>query len=143
MKGSGLIGFDGVVAIDLAGPADAFAVANEAESDPKPSYEVLIIASSSQPFVSGCGLIFKPQRTFKTAPSLDTLIIPGGSALLKPAINRSVSAFINARAGCTRPIDSIYPGIYGLGATGLLSGRKVTPPWHPPHNVARRFPRLK
>ncbi len=142
-KRIGFVGFDGVVAVDLAGPADAFAIANEAESDPKPSYEVLIIASSSQPFVSGCGLIFKPQRTFKTAPSLDTLIIPGGSALLKPAINRSVSAFIKARAGCTRRIGSICTGIYGLAATGLLAGRKVTTHWHHAHNVARRFPDLR
>ncbi len=142
-KRIGLVGFDGVVAIDLAGPADAFAIANEAESDPKPSYEVLIIASSSQPFVSGSGLIFKPQRTFKTAPSLDTLIIPGGSALLKPAINRSVSAFIRARVGSTRRIASVCTGIYGLAATGLLAGRKVTTHWHHAHNVARRFPDLK
>ncbi len=142
-KRIGFVGFDGVVAIDLAGPADAFAIANEAESDPKPSYEVLIIASSSQPFVSGSGLIFKPQRTFKTAPSLDTLIIPGGSALLKPAINRSVSAFIRARVGSTRRIASVCTGIYGLAATGLLAGRKVTTHWHHAHNVARRFPDLK
>ncbi len=142
-KRIGFVGFDGVVAIDLAGPADAFAIANEAESDPKPSYEVLIIASSSQPFVSGSGLIFKPQRTFKTAPSLDTLIIPGGSALLKPAINRSVSAFIKARVGSTRRIASVCTGIYGLAATGLLAGRKVTTHWHHAHNVARRFPDLK
>src|SRR5260370_19022932 len=101
-KRIGFVGFDGVVAVDLAGPADAFAIANEAESDPKPSYEVLIIGSSSQPFVSGGGLIFKPQRTFKTAPSLDTLIIPGGSARLKPAINRYVSTFIKSRADCKR-----------------------------------------
>jgi transcriptional regulator GlxA family with amidase domain len=142
-KRIGFVGFDGVVAVDLAGPADAFAIANEAESDPKPSYEVLIIASSSQPFVSGSGLIFKPQRTFKTAPSLDTLIIPGGSALLKPAINRSVSAFIRARVGSTRRIASVCTGIYGLAATGLLAGRKVTTHWHHAHNVARRFPDLK
>jgi transcriptional regulator GlxA family with amidase domain len=142
-KRIGFVGFDGVVAIDLAGPADAFAIANEAESDPKPSYEVLIIASSSQPFVSGSGLIFKPQRTFKTAPSLDTLIIPGGSALLKPAINRSVSAFIRARVGSTRRIASVCTGIYGLAATGLLAGREVTTHWHHAHNVARRFPDLK
>lgn len=142
-KRIGFVGFDGVIAVDLAGPADAFAVANEAESDPKPSYEVLIIAPSSQPFVSESGLVFKPHRTFKTAPSLDTLIIPGGSGLRKPAINRSVSAFVKARVGCTRRIASICTGIYGLAATGLLSGRKVTTHWHHAQRVARCFPDLK
>jgi len=142
-KRIGLVGFDGVVAIDLAGPADAFAVANDAENDPKPSYEILIIGSSSQPFVSESGLIFKPQRTFKTAPSLDTLIIPGGSGIRKPVINRSVSAFVKARAGSTRRIASVCTGIYGLAATGLLAEREVTTHWHHADNVARRFPDLK
>jgi transcriptional regulator GlxA family with amidase domain len=136
----GLIGFDGVVAIDLTGPAEAFAVANGAVSDPKPSYELVVIAPSSQPFVAESGLIIKPQRTFKTAPPLDTLIIPGGSGLREPDVNRSVSAFVKARAGCTRRIASVCTGIYALAATGLLSGRKVATHWHHAHNVARRFP---
>ena len=142
-KRIGLVGFDGVVAIDLAGPADAFAVANEADGDPKPSYEILVIASSNKPFVSLSGLVFRPQRTFKNAPSLDTLIVPGGSGLREPATNRSVSAFVRARAGSTRRIASVCSGIYGLAPTGLLAGRSVTTHWSQAHNVARRFPDLK
>jgi transcriptional regulator GlxA family with amidase domain len=142
-KRIGLIGFDGVVAIDLSGPADAFAVASETDGDPKPAYEVVVISPSSKPFVSESGLVFKPQRTFKNAPSLDTLIVPGGSGLRKPAINRSVSAFVRARAGSTRRIASVCTGVYGLAATGLLAGRNVTTHWNHAHNVARRFPDLK
>lgn len=142
-KRIGFIGFDGVVAIDVTGPADAFAVANDAANDPKPSYEVLVIASSSQPFVAESGLIFKPQATFKNAPSLDTLIIPGGCGLRTPAVNRCVSEFVKTRARFTRRIASVCTGIYGLAATGLMSGRKVATHWHHAHNVARRFPDLE
>ena len=143
IKRIGFVGFDGVVSIDIAGPADAFAVANEAENDPKPSYEVLVIASSGKPFVSGSGLVFKPHWTFKNAPSLDTLIIPGGSGIRRPVVNRSVSAFIKARAGSTRRIASICTGIYALAATGLLAGRKVATHWHHAQSVARCFPDLQ
>src|ERR1700719_714894 len=142
-KRIGLVGFDGVVSIDLAGPADAFAVANDIESDPKPAYEVLVISPSNKPFVSESGLVFKPQRTFQNAPSLDTLIVPGGSGVRKPAINRSVSAFVRARAGSTRRVASVCTGIYGLAATGLLAGRSVATHWYQAHNVARRFPELR
>jgi transcriptional regulator GlxA family with amidase domain len=142
-KRIGLVGFDGVVSIDLSGPADAFAVANEADSDPKPSYEVVVIAASSRPFVSGSGLIFKPQRTFNNAPLLDTLIVPGGSGIRKPAVNEAVSAFVKAQVGSTRRIASVCTGIYGLAATGLLAGRKVATHWHHASNVARCFPDLK
>ena len=142
-KRIGFVGFDGVVAIDITGPADAFAVANDAESDPKPSYEVLVVAASSKPFVSESGLVFKPHRTFKNAPSLDTVIVPGGSGVRQPAINRAISAFISARAESTRRIASVCTGIYGLAATGLLAGRKVATHWNHAHHVARRFPDLQ
>jgi len=143
VKRIGLVGFDGVVSIDLSGPADAFAVANETESDPKPAYEVMVISPSNKPFVSGSGLVFKPQWTFKNAPPLDTLIVPGGSGVRKPTINRSVSAFVGARAGSTRRVASVCTGIYGLAPTGLLAGRNVATHWHHAHDVARRFPDLK
>jgi transcriptional regulator GlxA family with amidase domain len=143
MKRIGLIGFDGVVAIDLSGPADAFAIAKEMARDPKPDYEIVVISSSSKTFVSESGLVFKPQRTFKNAPSLDTLIVPGGSGARKPATTRSVSAFVRARADSTRRIASVCSGIYALAATGLLAGRNVTTHWNHAQNVARRFPDLK
>ena len=143
MKRIGIVGFDGVVSIDISGPADAFAVANETQSDPRPAYEVVVISPSSKPFASGSGLVFKPQRTFKNAPSLDTLIVSGGPGLRKPAVNRSVSAFVKARANSTRRIASVCSGIYGLAPTGLLAGRNVTTHWEQAQNVARRFPDLK
>jgi transcriptional regulator GlxA family with amidase domain len=142
-KRIGIIGFDDVVAIDVSGPADAFAVANETESDPKPTYEVMVISETNKTFASESGLVFKPHRTFKNAPPLDTLIVPGGSGLRNPAVNKSVSAFITARAGSTRRIASVCSGIYGLAATGLLAGRCVTTHWGQAANVARRFPDLK
>jgi transcriptional regulator GlxA family with amidase domain len=143
MKRIGLIGFDDVVAIDLSGPADAFAIAKEMARDPKPDYEIVVISPSSKPFVSESGLVFKPQRTFKNAPSLDTLIVPGGSGARKPATTRSVSAFVRERAHSTRRIASVCSGIYALAATGLLAGRNVTTHWNHAQNVARRFPDLK
>jgi transcriptional regulator GlxA family with amidase domain len=118
-------------------------VANDAANDPKPSYEMVVIAPSSQPFVAESGVIFKPQRTFKNAPLLDTLIIPGGSGLRQPEVNKSVSAFVKARTESTRRIASVCTGIYALAATGLLSGRKVATHWHHAHNVARCFPDLQ
>lgn len=144
-KRIGLIGFDGVVAIDLAGPAEAFMCARieEGGRDMKPCYEVLTIASSSQPFVATSGLMLKPQKTFQNAPPLDTLIIPGGAGLRKPEVCRVISAFVRKRAGRTRRIASVCTGVYGLASTGLLSGRQVTTHWRWAPDVARRFPELR
>jgi transcriptional regulator GlxA family with amidase domain len=145
-KRIGLIGFDGVVAIDLAGPAEAFACAEipEGESGRRRCYEVVTIGLSNRPFIAESGLIFKPQKSFKNAPPLDTLIIPGGGrALRSPHIGKAVSAFVEKQAACTRRIASICTGIYGLARTGLLAGRKVTTHWRWAHDVACRFPDLQ
>jgi transcriptional regulator GlxA family with amidase domain len=144
-KRIGFIGFDGIVAIDLAGPAEVFATAQtgEGRDKPTPCYEVLTIGLSNQPFVAESGIVFTPQKTLKTAPALDTLIIPGGKGLRIPHISRLVSAFVKARSGRTRRIVSICTGIYGLASTGLLSGRKVTTHWRYAQDVARRFPDIR
>ena len=152
MKGSkmttkrvGLIGFDGVGTMDMTAAAAAFTCAQIQQGDggPKPGYEVVIIGLSNKPFVATSGMIFQPHKTFRSAPPLDTLIVPGGLALLKPQIGKPVAAFIKARAGCTRRIVSICSGIYGLALTGLLVGRKVTTHWRYAQDVARRFPELE
>jgi len=144
-KRIGLIGFDGVVAIDLAGPADAFTYAEipGGQNGPTRCYEVVTIGLSNRPFVSESGLVFKPQKSFKNAPPLDTLVVPGWRGLRKPQIVNPIAAFVNARAKSTPRIASICTGIYGLAETGLLDGRKVTTHWHHAQNVCHRFPRLQ
>jgi transcriptional regulator GlxA family with amidase domain len=88
-------------------------------------------------------LVFKPQKSFKNAPPLDTLVVPGGSGLRKPQIAKPIAAFIKARARSTRRIVSICTGIYGLAETGLLDGRKVTTHWRHAQNVSHCFPDLQ
>ena len=144
-KRIGLIGFDGAGTIDMAGAAAAFTCAQIQEGDrgPRRCYEVIIVGLSNKPFTVMSGLIFQPHKTFKNAPPLDTLIIPGGLALIKPQIGRPVAAFVKARAGCTRRIVSFCSGIYGLAMTGLLAGRRVATHWRYAQDVARRFPELQ
>lgn len=78
-KRIGLLGFDSVQALDLTGPAEAFAAAVVEENVDGASrcYEVVVIGLTPKPFVSAdCGLIYQPHKTIKNAPPLDTLIIP-------------------------------------------------------------------
>jgi len=144
-KRIGFIGFDGVVAIDLAGPVEAFDCAQipGGQNGPRKCYEIVTIGLSNRPFVAESGLVFVPQKTFKNAPPLDTLIIPGGIGLRKPEIGKRIAAFVKARAAHTRRIVSICTGLYGLAKTGLLAGRKVTTHWHHAQSFAHCFPELQ
>jgi transcriptional regulator GlxA family with amidase domain len=145
-KRIGIIGFDGVVAIDLAGPADAFTYAEipGGQNGPRRCYEVVTIGLSDRPFVSESGVVFKPQKSFKNAPPLDTLIVPGGSGVVrKPQIAKAIAAFVKARAKSTRRLVSICTGVYGLAEAGLLNGRKVATHWAHAGKLSHRFPELQ
>jgi transcriptional regulator GlxA family with amidase domain len=141
----GFIGYEQANALDLAGPAEAFAsaVRDIGKGKPERCYEVVIIGLTRRPFGTESGLVFQPSTTLDAAPKLDTLIVPGGCGLRLPEVNRKVAEWIVARAKTTRRIASVCTGIYGLAATGLLDGRNVTTHWRFAADVARRFPALK
>ena len=141
-KRIGFFVFEGVTALDLTGPAEAFASAMFPEHG-KPAYEVLTVGLSRRACVSESGVTLTPSCTTADAPALDTLIVPGGNGLREPATNRKAARWIAACAPRTRRIASVCTGIYGLAPTGLLDGRRVTTHWRFAADVAARFPKLE
>jgi transcriptional regulator GlxA family with amidase domain len=141
----GFIGFEQANALDLAGPAEAFASAlrDNGRGKLEPCYDITIIGLTRRPFATESGLVFQPTATMENAPKLDTLIVPGGCGLRVSAVNRKVVDWILARKSATRRIASVCTGIYGLAATGLLDGRAVTTHWRFAADVARCFPKLR
>ena len=141
----GFLGYEQANALDLVGPAEAFASAfrDAGKGKLERCYEVSIIGLTRRSFRAESGILFQPTATIENAPSLDTLIIPGGCGLREPTINRKAVDWILARAKQTRRIASVCTGIYGLAATGLLDGRRVTTHWRFAADVAKRFPKLR
>jgi transcriptional regulator GlxA family with amidase domain len=144
-KRVGFLGFDGITALDLVGPTEAFATAviDEGKGGFRRCYDVLTIGLTSRPFVAESGVIFKAHKTLRTAPALDTLVVPGGRGLRNTKTNAIVSAWLKSRAGRVRRVATVCTGIYGLAPTGLLDGRHVTTHWRFARDVAKRFPNLK
>jgi transcriptional regulator GlxA family with amidase domain len=143
-KRVGFLVFDGMNALDLAGPVEAFTTAVIDDGNGlHHCYETWTIGLTSKSLVAESGLVFKPHKTLKTAPDLDTLIVPGGSGLRRPGINAKVATWLKSQADGIRRIASVCTGIYGLAATGLLDDRQVTTHWRFTHDVARRYPNLK
>lgn len=140
----GFLVFDGVTALDLVGPADAFGSARMgATASPRAAYDIVVLGRSRRPYRSETGLRLTPDRALADAPALDTLIVPGGSGLRDPETNRVLSSFVAARARRLRRIAAVCTGIYGLAPTGLLDGRRVTTHWAFADDVARRYPKLR
>jgi len=141
----GIIGYAQANALDIVGPAEAFASALRDNGKGKLDrcYEVSIIGLTGRPFATESGIVFQPAATMETAPKLDTLIIPGGRGLRDKVINDKVVQWIRQRAKSTRRVASVCTGIYGLAATGLLDGRRATTHWRFVADVSKRFPKIK
>lgn len=135
----GFLLFDGLTALDLVGPMDAFATA----STGKGTYELVTIGLRRHTVVAESGLVFKPDVTLSDCPRLDTLIVPGGAGLRRSGPNAMVAAWIKQRAPTLRRIASVCTGIFGLAPTGLLDGRSVTTHWRFASELVRCFPALQ
>jgi transcriptional regulator GlxA family with amidase domain len=143
-KRIGIIGFDGVAAINLVGPLEAFANAfyRDEEGNERPCYRVSTIACTGT-FVTNTGLTFHASIPEAGGEVFDTLVVPGGTGLLSDATCNEVAGLINSHAPHARRIASICTGVYALAATGLLKGRRVTTHWEHAGKVVERFPELR
>src|SRR5437762_1790205 len=144
-KSVGLIGFEQVTALHFVAPADTFATAalDDGYGNRIPCYEVHTIGAISDRFRTETGLLFQAQHTLNAAPELDTIVIAGGTGVLRAEVTDKISTWILNRINDTRRIGAVGTGVKALAATGLLNGREVTTHWRFARELARQFPRLK
>src|SRR6266550_3431255 len=72
-KRIGFLGFEGVTASHLAGPADTFAAAalEDGYGNSISCYQICTLGLASEPFRAESGMIFNPEETLRTAPDLE------------------------------------------------------------------------
>ncbi|HEX6816257.1 MAG TPA: DJ-1/PfpI family protein [Gemmatimonadaceae bacterium] len=145
----GFLGFDGVQALDIVGPSDAFASdafatidRDDDDAAPWVPYEVVVIGLHGRRFTSSSGLVIRADAVVPSMVSLDTLIIPGGAGLRRADATERAAQWIVSMSPRVRRVASVCTGLYGLAATGLLDGRRVASHWSAVRDIAQRYPRL-
>jgi transcriptional regulator GlxA family with amidase domain len=145
-KTIGLVVLEHVTAVDVTGPAEAFAqtkirIGNQSAGSGsfRRCYRVLILGVGSGPCVTECGLEIKPHLNIEQAPPLDTLFVCGCSQPRDPKRSRRLSKWLRHRSPLTRRVVGIGTGVHELAATGLLDGRQVAVHWRIANDVALRF----
>jgi transcriptional regulator GlxA family with amidase domain len=140
-----IVGYEDMMALDLAGPLEAFASARmeKAKGTYEPCYKVTIAALGAKTFRSESGLRMTAACSLSSLRRVDTLIIPGGRSMREPAISAKLSDWIKRSVRDIRRIATVCTGIYGLAPTGLLDGRRATTHWMFCHDLAARYPKIK
>ena len=140
-----ILAYPGVQLLDVAGPLQVLATANElvAERGDGPAYAPRVV-SAGAPFVTasaGLGLVAAPLPPVRTA--LDTLLVAGGPGVHDAAANPAVVRWVRARAARARRVGSVCTGAFLLAAAGLLNGRRAATHWRHCAELARRYPAVR
>jgi transcriptional regulator GlxA family with amidase domain len=143
-KRVGFLVYPGMQALDLVGPMDALLAVTieDSQGRRRPGYEAFTIGFAANAVQAEGGLSITPQFTTATAPKLDTLMLPGGCAMRDSKTADKAAAWIRGQSVQPRRIAAVCTGVYGLAATGLLNGRRVTTHWRYARDLAQRYPAL-
>jgi transcriptional regulator GlxA family with amidase domain len=86
----------------------------------------LMIAEAEAPVTCFNGMIITPHASFRDAPRMDYLLIPGGMGTRTEVKNKALNDFVAEQAETCRVILSVCTGSFILHSAGLLRGRKAT-----------------
>lgn len=128
----GILIFDDVEILDVAGPFEVFAVTrlNDQQLLQQSSpFKVYLISETNKQITAIGGLRLTPDVTITECPELDLLIIPGGWGTRKESKNKILVNWISNQFTNDRLIASVCTGSSLLGKAGLLDGRDATTHW--------------
>lgn len=140
-----IVAFAPAQILDVTGPLDVFAEANQAceNAGMPPAYTIrlaapeagLVSTTSGVPLVASCDL--EQSRNWA-----DTLVISGGRGARYAAQDSAVVASI-ARLSAEAPrVAAICTGVWPLAATGQLNGRRVTTHWRYGEMLTKQHPQI-
>jgi transcriptional regulator GlxA family with amidase domain len=130
--------FDGVVAFDLAVPAEVFSLA---WAGGRPLYEFTACAPRPGVVPTNAGFQIAGVAGLEAVAAADTVIVPAYRAVLDPLPGPARDALRAAAARGAR-VASICSGAFALAHAGLLDGRRATTHWLAAAELAKRFPKI-
>ncbi|MGK2740766.1 GlxA family transcriptional regulator [Tepidicaulis sp. LMO-SS28] len=141
-----MVGFDNAQILDITGPMQMFAAANDLFPE-APPYEVVLVAEKKTPLRTNGGLKLVPDRRFADfTPAeikrIDTLLVAGGEGTREAMENTALLAFCAKAAKTARRAASICSGAFILAELGLLDGKRATTHWESLGRFEKRYPAI-
>jgi transcriptional regulator GlxA family with amidase domain len=141
-----VLAFDGVQLLDVAGPVQTFATANELDDEaPGRRYRIAVVSRRGGPVrtSSGLPLVTRPIAGTLRNKAIDTLIVPGGPGIHAALQDAWTLDWLRREAATVRRLASVCTGTFLLAEAGLLSGRRATTHWKSCPSLQRAYPDIR
>ncbi|WP_354355799.1 DJ-1/PfpI family protein [Variovorax boronicumulans] len=142
-----ILAYDGVEALDFAGPFEVFTTASRVSQRMQPGtpapFEVasVALAPAGQPVQARAGLRLLADRTIASNPVADVLIVPGGVVDAPMASNATLRWIAECAAGA-QLVASVCTGVFLLAKSGVVTREAVTTHWEDIADLREQFPAL-
>ncbi len=142
-----ILAFDGVEALDFAGPFEVFTTASRVAQRIAPGtpavFDVASVAeaASGQPVQARAGLQLLASHALAGSPQADVLIVPGG-VVDAPLASPATLDWIARQAAGARITASVCTGAFLLAASGVVTTDAVTTHWEDIADLRAQFPAL-
>ena len=142
-----ILAFDGVEALDFAGPFEVFTTASRVSQRMRPGsaapFEVASVAhvAAGQPVQARAGLQLLANHALAGSPPADVLIVPGG-VVDAPMASPETLRWIARTAAEAKIVASVCTGAFLLAASGVVTNDAVTTHWEDIAELRERFPSL-
>lgn len=136
------VAYPGIALLDLVGPAEVFAVANQM-ADSGPRYRSLVASADGRPITGDSGLrLDVDARLSSVRGRVDTLLVSAGLTYVEAMRSDELVSQVRRIAGGARRVGSTCVGAFVLAAAGLLDGRTATTHWAFCEELGRDFPKV-
>ena len=130
---------DDIQVLDLFGPLEAFAAANELSSS---QYHWQIAAPDSSACKTESGTKILPDQKWRSVLKTDTLIFVGGKGPRTAEFSKSDRSHLRNLAKGAARVASVCTGTFVMARLGLIEAKKVTTHWRYTVELQEKFPHL-
>ena len=142
-----ILAYDGVEALDFAGPFEVFTTASRVSQRMNPGtpapFEVasVALANGGHPVQARAGLRLLADHDLAANPQADVLVVPGGVVDAPMASDATLRWIAECASGAQR-VASVCTGVFLLAKSGVVTREAVTTHWEDIADLRAQFPLL-
>jgi len=134
-----LVVFPDIQGLDLIGPAEVFAAANDEAK--RPVYRLRVVATAPGPLPTSGGVtVAADEAIAEVTGPVDTLMVMGGDGTRVAIADELLVTHVARLASGARRVTSVCSGAFVLAQAGLLDGKRATTHWRVCELLASSFP---